>query len=85
VNQTPRTSVPPEPQDSSTNPDPTKEPVETKCFSDDVKLGRLLWPEPWASQATVQADNIGRVRDSRLVTLSRLHIREESLIQSIIC
>jgi hypothetical protein len=26
-----------------------------------VKLGELLWPEPWASQATAQADNISRV------------------------
>jgi len=61
VNQTPASQYSPEPQGSSTDPGPTNEPVETRCFSDDVKLGRLLWPEPWASQATAQADNIGQV------------------------
>lgn len=30
------------------------------CFSDDRGAGRSLWPEPWASQTTVQADSIGR-------------------------
>ena len=38
---------------------PALPPPEFQCFSDDEKLGLALWPEPWASQTTVQADYIG--------------------------
>ena len=58
-----QTSGPPSPPPSTSHDRPASQSAVTpaaKCFSDDLKSGRLLWPEPWASQASVQADNVAR-------------------------
>jgi hypothetical protein len=60
VNQTPAPPSQPDPPDQ-TNAVSAPKTAEPECFSEDLKLGQLLWPEPWASQAAAQADNIGRV------------------------